>query len=927
MSLAAVSLDDKYALESGRVYLSGTQALIRLPMMQRQRDLRAGLDTAGYISGYRGSPLGGYDLGLWQAKKFLEQHHIRFEPGLNEDLAATAVWGTQQTEIFGGARYDGVFGIWYGKNPGVNRCGDVFSHATAAGTSAHGGVLAISGDDPGATSSSLPNQCEQAFIASMMPVLNPAGVREFIEFGLIGFALSRFWGAWVGFTTGADTIESSGSVEVDPDRAPIVPPNDFEMPPDGLSARWPDDRFSQDSRLQNFKLPAAQAFARANGLDRVVLGGKRRRFGVATTGKAYLDTRQALEELGIDDKVAEEIGLVLYKVGMTWPLEPKRARGFADGLEEIFVVEERRPLIETQLKEQAYNWDASARPRIVGKTDESGAALLPPTGEFNPMMLARAIGARIQRMGGHPRVSERLARLDARAADAAPKGAEIVRVPHFCAGCPHARSTVVPEGSTAMTGIGCHSLVMWMPGRNTITITHMGGEGVTWVGAEHFVDVDHMFQNLGDGTYYHSGLLAIRAAVAAKTNITYKILYNDAVAMTGGQPVEGSPSVAGITKQLHAEGVGRIAVVSDEPDKYPVAAGFAPGVSTHHRDEMDALQRELREWPGVSAIVYDQVCATEKRRRRKRGEYPMADVRPFINDLVCEGCGDCSEKSTCIAVAPLETELGRKRVIDQSACNTDLSCVDGFCPSFVTVHGGAPRKRESGIAPEKRDTGATSLPAPATAALDGVYGVMVGGVGGTGVITIGALLGMAAHLEGKEVSVLDNTGMARKGGAVTTQVQIAERGGAIAAPRIAAGNAELVIGCDMVVSASAEVLATIRQGQTRAVVNGHPASTSAVVFDPDAPTGAEAMRALIAERAGEGQTDFIDATRLATALLGDSIYSNLLLLGYACQKGLLPVGLDAVERAIEMNGIAVDANMRAFAWGRRAAHDAAAAEA
>jgi len=921
MRLATVSLDDKYRLESGRVYISGTQALVRLPIMQRRRDARAGLDTAGYVSGYRGSPLGGYDFALWQARKFLDEHHVRFEPGLNEDLAATAVWGTQQTEIFGGARYDGVFGIWYGKNPGVNRCGDVFSHANAAGTSANGGVLAVSGDDPGAASSSLPNGCEHAFITAMMPVLYPADVHEFLEFGLLGFALSRYTGLWVGFKTVADTVESSASVAVDPDRPIIVTPNDFEMPPGGLNARWPDDRWSQDARLQRLKLPAAQAFARANGLDRVASRASRPRFGIVAAGKAYLDVCQALTDLGVDARVAEEIGLSLYKVGMTWPLEPGKARDFAQGLEEVLVVEERRPLIETQLKEQAYNWDATSRPRIVGKADAAGQPLLPSTGEFTPDLIARVIGARLARLAPHPVVGERHARIAARPATP-PAGAEIVRIPQFCAGCPHARSTKVPEGSTAMGGIGCHSLAIWMPDRDTRSITQMGGEGANWIGLEPFVEADHMFQNLGDGTYYHSGLLAIRAAVAAKTNITYKLLYNEAVAMTGGQPVEGVPTVPQITRQLQAEGVGRIVVVSDDPDHYPVGAGFAPGVTVHHRDEMAALQRAFRDQPGVSVIVYDQVCATEKRRRRKRGEYPPPDWRPFINDLVCEGCGDCLDKSGCAAVIPLETEFGRKRAIDQSACNTDMSCVNGFCPSFVTVQGGAPRRR-----PDVAEDSMAPLAAPVAPVIEGSYDIIVGGVGGTGVITIGALLGMAAHLEGKGCSVLDNTGMARKGGAVTTHFRIAPADGPPpGAPRIAAGKASLVLGCDMVVTASGEVLATVASGRTRAVVNSHPIPTSAQTLDPDAPLDTGALRRLIEGAAGPGQCDIVDATRLATALMGDSIYTNLFLLGFAFQRGLIPLGGEAIERAIEINGAGAERNRRAFAWGRRAAADPDAVE-
>lgn len=922
--MKTVCLDDKYTLETGRIYVSGTQALVRLPMMQRQADARAQLRTAGFISGYRGSPLGGYDIGLWQAKPFLEQNHVRFEPGLNEELAATAVWGTQQTEIFGPARVDGVFGIWYGKNPGLNRCADVFSHANAAGTARYGGVLAVSGDDPGATSSSLPNQCEHAFIAAMMPVLNPADVQDFLDLGLFGFALSRYSGLWIGFKAVADTVESSASVAVDPGRAAFAEPNDFEMPEDGLSARWPDDRWSQDSRLQDFKLPAAQAFARANGVDRVVLGSGRPRLGVVTTGKSYRDVRQALDELGIDEAMAKEVGVTVYKVGMSWPLEPQRMSQFAEGLEEILVVEERRPVMETQIKELTYHWEAAKRPRVVGKSDETGAPLLPSTGEFSPELAARVIGRRIARLSDHPRVTERLARLEARAAKAPPRTAEIIRVPHFCSGCPHSRSTKLPEGSVAMGGIGCHSLAVWMPDRDTRCLTQMGGEGANWIGLAPFVERNHVFQNLGDGTYSHSGSLAIRAALAAGANITYKLLYNDAVAMTGGQPLEGGPTVAQITHQLRAEGVSRVVVVREDPGKYPVGMGFAPGVTLHHRDEMPRLQRELREWPGVSVIVYDQICAIEKRRRRWRGELAEPEWRPFINDSVCEGCGDCLEKSGCAAVVPIETAFGRRRAIDQSACNFDLSCVDGFCPSFVAVVGGRPRRPDGTAMPAPE---AAALPEPEPERLQGVYDILVSGVGGTGVITIGAILGMAAHIEGLGCSVLDHTGMARKGGAVTTHVRLAAHDEEIAAPRIARGKARVVIGGDMVVTASDEVLSRVEQGTTRAAVNSHPNPTSAHTIDPDAPFDVGALRAVIAEATSAGDSEFIDATRLATALLGDAIYTNMLLLGYAVQRGLIPVSRAAIERAIELNGTAAADNLRAFAWGRMAAHDAAAVEA
>ncbi|MBM3554288.1 MAG: indolepyruvate ferredoxin oxidoreductase family protein, partial [Alphaproteobacteria bacterium] len=774
-ALRDVALDDKYRLASGEVYLSGIQALVRLPLVQRRRDLARGLNTAGYVSGYRGSPLGGYDFALWQARKELEAHHIRFEPGLNEDIAATAVWGTQQAAIFGPARYDGVFGVWYGKNPGVDRCGDVFKHANYAGTAPRGGVLAIAGDDPAASSSAIANQSEQAFAAAMIPILYPAGLDEFIDFGLLGFALSRFSGLWTGMKTVSDTIESGGTVMVRDDGPDFVIPNDFELPPGGLHGRWPDDRWSQDARVQNHRLPAALAFIRANAVDRKVFGAARPRFGIVTAGKAYLDVVEALAILGIDQAMAERVGLAVFKLAAIWPLESSRIRAFAEGLDEVVVVEERRAFVESQLKEHAYGWRADQRPRILGKADEAGAPLFPSTGELSGLKVARVLAKRLARSS--PEAGERLAAYEKRIAQAAPRLVVPPRMAHFCAGCPHARSTKLPNGAIAMAGIGCHSLAMFDPTTRTLGITQMGGEGGNWIGLAPFVDRPHMFQNMGDGTYFHSGLLSIRAAVAAKTRITYKLLVNDAVAMTGGQPVEGAPDAARITRQLRAEGVGRIALVSDDLGRYPVGTEWAAGTTLHHRDQLIALEKELQGWPGVSVIVYDQVCATEKRRRRKRGQMPQPTVRVAIHPMVCEGCGDCVDKSGCAAVQPLATPFGRKKRIDQSACNVDLSCLRGFCPSFVTIEGGRPR-RPAGLAPV--DATLPAPPAPRAAPAD----ILVTGVGGTGVITVGALLGMAAHLEGLAATVLDNTGLARKGGAVATHVRIGGGHAVHHAPRI-----------------------------------------------------------------------------------------------------------------------------------------------
>ena len=920
MGLLTLTLDDKYTASSGRVYLTGTQALARLCLMQRQRDVRAGLNTAGFVSGYRGSPLGAVDREFWRAQRFLDDHHVRFRPGVNEDLAATAIWGTQQTGLFPGARYDGVFAMWYGKGPGVDRSGDVFRHGNLAGTSPSGGVLVLAGDDPGCKSSTVPSQSEYALIDAQIPILNPTNVQDMVDFGLVGWALSRYSGCWVGMKAVTDTVESSASISVDPDRVPIVLPDDFEMPPGGLHIRWPDPPLEQERRLQRDKLYAALAFARANRLNRVVIDSPRPRFGIVSTGKTYLDVVQALEDLGIDGEYAAEIGLRVFRVGMHWPLERDGIRRFAEGLEEILVVEEKRAVVENQLKEQLYNWRADVRPRVVGKFDEQGEWILPSAGELTPARIARVIAARIERFHTSARIEERLRFLDAKERALAAPRPQVQRIPYFCAGCPHNTSTRVPEGSHAVAGIGCHYMAIWMD-RRTTTFTHMGGEGANWIGLSPFTGVEHVFVNIGDGTYFHSGLLAIRAAVAAGVNITYKILYNDAVAMTGGQPVDGPLDVPMVTRQVHAEGVERIVVVSDEPDTYGAAAGFAPGVTRHHRDDLDAVQRDLARGTGVSVLVYDQTCAAEKRRRRKRGLYPDPPRRPFINEAVCEGCGDCGVQSNCVAIVPLETELGRKRAIDQSVCNKDFSCLNGFCPSFVTVHGGRPRRgARVGAVPFP------VLPDPERPMTAAPYGIVITGIGGTGVVTVSALLGIAAHMEGKGVSVLDMAGLAQKNGAVYSHVRIADRSEDLHATCIAAGGARLLLGCDMVTAGSAEVLGKLEAGTSRAVVNAQQTLTAEFTRDPDLEFPDRALRDVIAEATGADGVDFVDGGRLATALLGDSIATNLFMVGYAYQQGLLPVTAAAVERAIELNGVAVDFNKEAFLWGRRTAHDRAAVE-
>lgn len=919
----AVTLEDKYTQPSGRVYMTGTQALVRLLLAQKQRDAAAGLNTGGFVSGYRGSPLGAVDQELWKAGKHLEAHNIKFVPGLNEELAATAVWGSQMLSLDAQAKVDGVFALWYGKGPGVDRSGDVFKHGNIAGCAKHGGVLLIAGDDHSCKSSSLPHQSEHAFIAAMIPVMNPSGVREFIEFGLHGYAMSRYSGCWVGFKSISDTIESSSSFEIDPMAIDIKIPDSYPIPADGFHIRWPDPPLEQENRLQRERLYALLDYVRLNKLNRQDWSAPKAKLGIVTTGKSYLDVREALAMMGIDEDGAKAMGLRLLKIGVSWPLEPQCIREFADGLEEILVVEEKRQIIEYQIKEQLYNAPVASRPRVVGKYDETGewvqvphdGILLSPNGELTPAAIANVMAARIAKVLGAESLGEkgRDYLIECKAADGFTRVDLGSRLPYFCSGCPHNTSTKVPEGSRAVAGIGCHYMAQWMD-RSTETFTQMGGEGVSWIGQSHFTATEHIFANLGDGTYMHSGSLAIRASKAAGVNITYKILVNDAVAMTGGQPVEGAPTVPQILQQVAAEGVENIYLVTDEPDLYQGMAGLPAGIPIRHRDGMDELQRSLREKQGVSVIVYAQVCAAEKRRRRKRKELVDPPKRVVINEEVCEGCGDCGVQSNCVSILPLETPLGRKRVIDQNSCNKDYSCVKGFCPSFVTVEGGALRKPS-----KSKATHPEGLPVPVLPRLDEPCNVVITGVGGTGVVTIGALMGMAAHLEGKGVLVLDMAGLAQKGGAVMSNVRLAATPAGLHAARVASRQADVVVGCDLMVAAAKDALGTMSTSRTRTVMNIDVAPTGAFTQNPDWESSPGALLQRVS--GATLLTDSINASAIATALMGDAVATNVFLLGYTWQKGWIPLEEASLMRAVELNGAAIAMNKAAFAWGRQAALD------
>jgi len=921
MPLRNVSLDDKYDLSQTRVLVTGYHALIRALLMQKERDRRAGLNTGGFITGYRGSPLGGLDQQMMRAGRQLAASDIKFQPGLNEELAATALWGSQQAELRGEGKFDGVFGMWYGKGPGVDRSGDVFRHANLAGTSKHGGVIALMGDDHTAESSTTAHQSEFHFVDVMMPILNPAGVQEIVDYAQYGWALSRYAGVWSAVKCMHETVESTGVIDGGLDRIQIVTPNDFAMPPGGLNIRLVDTILGQEARLHDFKRDAMLAFVRANKLNKMITsGGRNPRMGIITTGKSYLDVRQAFDELGLDEVKCNEIGLRIFKIGCPWPIARQELAEFAAGLDLIMVVEEKRSLIEVQVREELYG--TANQPVCVGKKDEQGNWLFPVKGALDTNDIAVAIGERLLRFGGNEELSAAIARLRGAQRALAETTDVAARIPYFCSGCPHNTSTRVPEGSRAYAGIGCHFMAQWMD-RRTLGFTQMGGEGANWIGEAPFSKREHVFQNIGDGTYNHSGYLAIRAAIASGVTMTYKILFNDAVAMTGGQANDGGLTVPQIAQQVAAEGARRVVVVTDEPWKYPKDTEWPKGLTIHHRDELDALQRELATVPGVSVLIYDQTCAAEKRRRRKRGAFPDPDKRVVINDLVCEGCGDCGQKSNCVSVQPLMTEWGRKRTIDQSSCNKDYSCVKGFCPSFVTVHGAKLKKGESVAEPAHW----AALPEPSKPLANHPYSMIVTGVGGTGIVTLGAVLGMAAHLDGKGVGIIDMAGLAQKGGAVFSYIRIANTPEDIHAIRVSAGGADLVLGGDIVVVGNKKVLSAIKPGNTRVIVNTAEFLPGDFTRNPDFSLPTEQLKRAITGAAGNANSHFVDASRLAAALLGNSIGANMFMLGYAYQLGALPVSGEALEKAIELNGEAVAMNLAAFSYGRRAAIDPAAVQA
>ncbi|MAV47985.1 MAG: indolepyruvate ferredoxin oxidoreductase family protein [Alphaproteobacteria bacterium TMED89] len=924
--LASVTLEDKFSQSEGVAFMTGTQALLRIVMDQARRDRAAGLRTGGFVSGYRGSPLGNVDLTAWRAQPHMDEYDIKFQEGLNEDLAATSIWGTQQVGIFDPTPYDGVFSLWYGKGPGVDRSGDALKHGNLAGTSPNGGVLLALGDDHTSKSSTTAHQSEPMLIGMGIPVLNPASIHDFLPLGLFGYAASRFAGTWAGLKCLTDTVESSGAVKLVGEELEFVTPSDFDMPPEGVSIRHPDSMLAQEERLWSVKLPAFQAFTRVNRINHQTHGAKtgRMRLGIVGVGKGHLEARDALGMLGMNEADLETLGIGLFKVVQVWPLEPQSFTDFAMRCDELLVVEEKRPLVEDQAATLVLKAATEGpRPVLSGKRDPEGQPLLPAHGEFGALEVTRAIDRRLVSSNILPDNPDRVGRLMPAPSIDRGNAPAPQRMPWYCAGCPHNTSTKVVEGSKAGSGIGCHTLALYIYPERTTAYTHMGAEGTPWIGMSPFVDTPHMFQNMGDGTYNHSGLLAIRAAIASGVNMTYKILFNDAVALTGGQTHEGGLTPWGITQQLTGEGATKIIVVADDPDKYARGTPWAKGVTIRPREEMEAVQKELREVEGVTILLYDQVCAAEKRRRRKRGTMEDPAKRLFINTAVCEGCGDCGVKSNCVAIKPFETPLGRKREIDQSVCNKDYSCLKGFCPSFVTVSGeeanqAAIRPPETGPKPQLPTD---PLPAPAPQVWEGEYNMLVTGIGGTGVTTVSALLGMAAHLDGLGSALLDQTGLSQKNGAVSSHVRLLPKGGDAGAPKVSPASLDLLLGCDLVVSTAPQIMATYLEGRTKAVINDHVVPIALFTRQPDMPMQSAPLTKRIAGSIRNEDMTLVNATTIATKLLGDSIASNLFLVGVALQLGQIPLSVEAVERAIELNGVAVPFNKQALAWGRWMAID------
>ena len=910
-----VSLEDKYELNKGRIFVNGTQVLVKLPFIQKKIDLLNGLNTSGFISGYRGSPLGAYDKALWQAKTYLNKNDIMFSPGLNEDLAATAVWGTQQPNLISDSKNDGVFSIWYGKGPGVDRSGDAFKHGNSAGTSKNGGVLLLLGDDHTAKSSTLAHQSEYAMLDAQIPILNPSNLQDLLEYGIFGWHLSRFSGLWVSVKCITTTIDSSSSIDID------ISKLNFQKPVinknlGNVNIRIPDVILEQETRITDLKIPAAINFATLNNINKVIFNEGKKHLGIISTGKAFSDTMDCLKNLNIDQKKAEKLGIHLLKIGMTWPLESKKIEDFSRNMREVIVIEEKRDFLETNIKNILYNKKNMPK-SIVGKLDENGNRLIKEGYEINKTDLKYVLISRI----------EKTCKVDLKIPSTSyqssvkkvSKKNKIERTPYFCSGCPHNTSTKVPDGSKAMAGIGCHFMAAWM-NRKTSLFTHMGAEGANWIGMAPFVKEKHIFQNIGDGTFNHSGTLAIRAAVNANVNITYKILYNDAVAMTGGQPVDGMPTTEQITHQLYGEGVNKIAIVTDEVLKYKNFKSLAKGTSIHDRKELDKLQQKFRTIKGVTVIIYDQTCATEKRRRRKRGLLEDPNKRIFINHLVCEGCGDCSVESNCISVEPMKTIYGTKRKINQSTCNKDYSCAGGFCPSFTEIKGGTIIKKSSSkiLDPDNKFKNLKN-PKKYSFKDNEVYNILVTGIGGTGVVTIGALIGMAAHIEKKGITVLDQVGIAQKGGAVLSHIKLAEDPSAIYSPQISDGTTNLLLGCDMVVSASNEINKLLNNKKTNSIINDHEAPLSQSVLDPNYSYSGSLTKSLIKNKSIK--TNFLNATELAKNIFGDTILSNIFLVGYAYQKGLIPISVKAIKEAIKLNAINVEENISAFSWGRLASED------